>query len=99
MTSTPQLVGAASLSVSVLLLLTLATSAGAALGRHEANLRQAADNADLARRREALRAKQQRIWVACYAPRRPTSAPTCHVRAETVPLRTVPRGPRSHRKG
>ncbi len=90
------------MSVSVLLMLGLATGAGAALGRREADLRQAAEQAVLVRRREAARAKQQRIWAACYAPPRPTSRPTCHVRAETVPLTTVQPGPPGsgrHRKG
>ncbi|WP_326729026.1 hypothetical protein [Streptomyces phaeochromogenes] len=88
MTTAAQLVGAASISGSVLLLVGLAASLGASSAHHAAD-----------RERAAYQREHRLDWAARYAPPPPKAAPTCHVRDETVPLTTVQNRRARHRKG
>ncbi|MEW2567692.1 hypothetical protein [Streptomyces sp. NPDC047070] len=104
MSATVQLISIA--GGSGVLMLAAATHVGAALGRHEADLQHAADQAAAARRRTAARERARRgrpAWPAEYAPpSSPASTPARPVRDETVPLTAVRPGPPGsgrHRKG
>ncbi|MFF5001758.1 hypothetical protein ACFY3G_02925 [Streptomyces phaeochromogenes] len=88
MTTAAQLVGAASISGSALILLGLAASFGASSAHHTAD-----------QARAAYKREHHIDWAARYAPPPPAIAPTCHVRDETVPLTTVQGRRARHRKG
>lgn len=97
MSATVQLISAA--SGSVLLMLGVATRAGAALGRYEADLQHAAYTARLDRKRTTTPNRHLPSWPAEYTPPLPAPATTCPRPDETVPLTTVQPSRARHAKG